>query len=947
MASLVNNNNDGNSASSDDDGEEIKPYGEGMGYEDDFLAADLGGLNFNQEYSEEEEEEDDDEEDKDDDGDDDDLTSSSEDDDEDIDDADLEGLGDDGDGVIEDEVPAYSCLYCGIHSPDSVAQCVDTGKWFCNARLNNSAACIIQHLVRSKKQRVRLHEDGPLGDSTIECYNCGNANVFNIGSLPTKGQDVVVLLCRVCLGETGALKEQGWEVDRWSALVQDKEFVGWLLKVPSEKEQTRARQVTTSQIRALEDLWRKNPNATMEDIKREGQTDDGPSSIQAHYEDAYEYQNIFGPLVKLEADEDKKMKEAQTQSNVSIKWEKSISKKYIARFHFKDIYGHISTDFRLGKGDELTIKLSAVCSGTGKPWEGSGYVLGIRDDGEVSLELAKGSPLTMVKDGYTIEFVWKSVSFDRMQNALKSFALESHSVSGYLYHQLLGHENIKEQIIPTKLPKRLKAPGLPTLNPSQEMAIRNVMQEPLSLIQGPPGTGKTVTSATLVYFMVRRNQKLEKKDGVKRQILVSAPSNVAVDQLVEKLHKAGLNVVRLAAKSREEVASSVDFLCLHTMVPAANPAVAKLLQLKKEIGDLTKQDYSRLYRERRRTELDILNLADVICCTCVGAGDPRVLERSMKRGKKRRRFEQVLIDEATQGIEPETMIPIVTGAKQLVMVGDHQQLPPVVLNKIAAKAGLGQSLFERLVLRGQKANRLTIQYRMHPCLSVFPSNSFYEGELQNGVSASERQLKKVKLPFPRPDRPMFFYCVEGVEEVGSTGTSYLNREEAYAVEKIVTGMLRGGIRPEQIGIITPYHAQRSYVSSYMARNGVMQTDLYDDIEVASVDAFQGREKDLIILSCVRSNEKQGIGFLKDQRRLNVALTRAKYGLIILGNPKVLSTESLLWYNLLQHFRLQELLMEGPLVKLRPSLINLKRPDTGKKHWQNKNYSYKNYDNKKV
>ena len=273
----------------------------------------------------------------------------------------------------------------------------------------------------------------------------------------------------------------------------------------------------------------------------------------------------------------------------------------------------------------------------------------------------------------------------------------------------------------------------------------------------------------------------------------------------------------------------------------------------------------------------------------------------MKRGKKRRRFEQVLIDEATQGIEPETMIPIVTGAKQLVMVGDHQQLPPVVCCKGAAKAGLGQSLFERLVLRGQNANRLTIQYRMHPCLSVFPSNSFYDGELQNGVGANERQLLKVKVPFPRSDRPMFFYCVDGVEEVGSTGTSYLNREEAYATEKIVTGMLRGGVRPEQIGIITPYHAQRGYVSSYMARNGALRTDLYDDIEVASVDAFQGREKDIIILSCVRSNEKQGIGFLKDQRRLNVALTRAKYGLIILGNPKVLSMASLLWYNLIQHF----------------------------------------------
>ena len=179
-----------------------------------------------------------------------------------------------------------------------------------------------------------------MGDSTIECYNCGSANVFDIGSLPTQGQDVVVLLCVIdCLGETEELKKQGWKliggVRSW---LQDKEFVEWLLKIPSEKEQMRARQVTAAQIRKLEDIWRENPDVTMEDIKHGEQQDDGPNPVQGKYEDAYEYQNIFGPLVKLEADEDKKMKEAQTQTNVSINWEKSISRKYIARVFISRIY---------------------------------------------------------------------------------------------------------------------------------------------------------------------------------------------------------------------------------------------------------------------------------------------------------------------------------------------------------------------------------------------------------------------------------------------------------------------------------------------------------------------------------------------------------------------------------------------------------------------------------
>ena len=234
------------------------------------------------------------------------------------------------------------------------------------------------------------------------------------------------------------------------------------------------------------------------------------------------------------------------------------------------------------------------------------------------------------------------------------------------------------------------------------------------------------------------------------------------------------------------------------------------------------------------------------------------------------------------------MIPLVLGCKQAVLVGDHQQLGPVIMNKKAARAGLTQSLFERLVLIGNRPIRLQVQYRMHPCLSEFASNMFYEGTLQNGVTAPERLRKNVDFPWPVPDTPMFFYQNLGQEEISSSGTSFLNRTEASNVEKIVTKFFKSGVVPSQIGVITPYEGQRSYIVNYMQFNGSLKKDLYKEIEVASVDAFQGREKDYIILSCVRSNEHQGIGFLNDPRRLNVALTRAKYGVVILGNPKVLS-----------------------------------------------------------
>lgn len=243
--------------------------------------------------------------------------------------------------------------------------------------------------------------------------------------------------------------------------------------------------------------------------------------------------------------------------------------------------------------------------------------------------------------------------------------------------------------------------------------------------------------------------------------------------------------------------------------------------------------------------------------------------------------------------------------------------------KKAAKAGLSQSLFERLVVLGIRPFRLEVQYRMHPELSQFPSNFFYEGSLQNGVCAEERKLK-VDFPWPSPDCPMFFLVTQGSEEIAGSGTSYLNRTEAANVEKIATRFLKAGLRPEQIGVITPYEGQRAYLVQYMQYQGSLHSKLYQEIEIASVDAFQGREKDIIIMSCVRSNEHQGIGFLNDPRRLNVALTRAKYGIIIVGNPKVLSKQQL-WNNLLNFYKEKKVLVEGSLNNLKESMIQFAKP----------------------
>jgi regulator of nonsense transcripts 1 len=698
-----------------------------------------------------------------------------------------------------------------------------------------------------------------------------------------------------------------WDTARWQPLIEDRSLLSWLVAPPSEQEQLRARHLSPQTLGKLEELWKENATATIEDLEKGAGMDDEPAPVLLRYDDAYQYQNVFGPLVKIEADYDRKLKEAQSQDGLVVRWDFGLNNKHLASFVLPKLE---LGDVKLAVGDEMRLRYT----GELRPnWEGVGYVIKIPNNqsDEVTIELrTKGdhkSVPTECTHNFTADYVWKATSFDRMQHAMKTFAVDDMSVSGYIFHRLLGHE-VAAAPMKTQMPRRYHVPGLPELNGGQIKAVQAVLTKPLSLIQGPPGTGKTVTSATVIYHLSKINGG---------QVLVCAPSNVAVDQLCERIHRTGLKVVRVTAKSREDVESPVGFLALHEQVRMndTNVELNKLNQLKSELGELSSQDEKKMKQLTRAAEREILTNADVVCCTCVGAGDPRL---------SKFQFRTVLIDESTQSAEPECLIPLVLGCKQVVLVGDHQQLGPVIMNKKAAKAGLSTSLFERLVHLGCVPIRLETQYRMHPCLSEFPSNMFYEGSLQNGVTSEQRLRKDVDFPWPSIDAPMMFWSNLGNEEISASGTSYLNRTEASNVEKIVTRFFKAGVKPESVGVITPYEGQRSYIVQSMQTTGTFKKELYKEIEVASVDAFQGREKDFIILSCVRSNDHQGIGFLSDPRRLNVALTRAKYGCVVLGNPKVLSKHPL-WHHLLLHFKDHNCLVEGPLSNLQVSLLQFGRP----------------------
>lgn len=795
----------------------------------------------------------------------------------------------------------HACAYCGVFNPQCVIKCNLCNKWFCNDGDSSGGSHIITHLVLSKHNAVQTHPSSVVGDSVLECYLCGNHNIFVLGFVSAKEANTVVILCRLPCAQK---KDPKWDTENWQALIEDRKILNWLVQEPRDEDKIHASasKITTDQMRKLESKWRIDKDATLDDLVDETEIEVAP--ILMRYGNGYEYQRSFAPLVKLEADYDKALKESRGLEYLTVDWSIALNNKHLASFTFSAID---SATMKVAIGDEMILRYSGP--ELNQPWEGKGYIIRIPDARQelYTLELTFSDPPTHITNRFTGEFIWKGITYERMQNALMKFAIDENCVSQYLYEKLLGN-SVEDIIIESDIPNKLQIPGMPRLNESQANAVRQALSTPLTLIQGPPGTGKTNTSATIVYHL----NKMFKKE----KILVCAPSNVAVDHLAKKLDEMGLNVVRLMAKSREDVDNGIEHLRVSRLVEENSKGqLKKLIGLKKEVGELSHSDeksYLDLYRKK---EKNVLQNADIICCTCAGSGDWRLDNLN---------FCAVLIDESTQASEPETLIPITRGTKRVVLVGDHQQLGPVILNQQAANAGLKQSLFERLIFLNHKPIRLEVQYRMHPCLSEFPSNMFYDGSLQNGITEEDRIIYDSSFPWPIYHMPMMFWAVYGREEISMSGTSFLNRVEAMNVEKIVTKLFRDGVTSDQIGIITPYEGQRTYIHQYMSMNHTLaDKQQYLNIEILSIDAFQGREKDYIILSCVRANASQLIGFLRDPRRLNVALTRAKYGLIILGNPKSLN-KNRLWNKLLIYYRERGCLVEGQLDNLQISTVQLSR-----------------------
>jgi superfamily I DNA and/or RNA helicase len=341
------------------------------------------------------------------------------------------------------------------------------------------------------------------------------------------------------------------------------------------------------------------------------------------------------------------------------------------------------------------------------------------------------------------------------------------------------------------------------LTPNQREAVFQALTQRLTLIQGPPGTGKTRTAAEIVREWI--------KVAPNSPILVTADSNIAVDNIFKELKKLNIKALRVGSNNN-----------LRDYFNTGSSSTKAFALMKKNPESI-----------------------NVVCATCVGSS-AQILEKF--------NFERVIIDEAAQSTEVSNISTLVNKTKQLVIIGDHKQLPPTVQSKIAEKYGYSLSLFERLVNLGIKPAFLNIQYRMHPLIAQFPSQQFYDGNLLTGITNEDRPLIQ-GFNWPNKHNPVCFVNVNSSSE-NYFAKSYYNLTECHSLKKIYENFVNfGEINSDNIGVVTPYSAQKTKLVETLSKVKYKKVNFFGNksINVNTVDGFQGMEKDLIIFSATRAN----------------------------------------------------------------------------------------------
>ena len=484
--------------------------------------------------------------------------------------------------------------------------------------------------------------------------------------------------------------------------------------------------------------------------------------------------------------------------------------------------------------------------------------------------------LQSAEDPVGVQLSFDETSYKMMFDALDRVMKARGNRLAYLRDLFYSHQKAQRfTFAPMKFP---------WLNPTQERAVNEVLwAKDVAVVHGPPGTGKTTTLVEAI------NETLMRES----QVLVCAQSNMAVDWICEKLVDRGINVLRIGNPTRvndkmlgftyeRKFEAHPDYPQLW----AIRKAIRQLRSARKRGSESYHQKLERL--KARATELEIrinselFGEARVIASTLVGSNS-RIME-----GQK---FGTLFIDEAAQALEAACWIPI-KRCTRVIFAGDHCQLPPTVKSIAAQRAGLGKTLMERIVEnKPEVVTLLKVQYRMNDEIMRFSSDWFYDGKVESAPQIKYRGILDYDIPMmwveASPEDSSGFHETFVGESFGR-----INKDEAELTLKTLEDYFgkigKQRILDEQIdvGIISPYRAQVQYLKQLVRRREFFKP-YRGLITVNTVDGFQGQERDVILISLVRANEEGQIGFLNDLRRMNVAITRARMKLIIIGDPSTL------------------------------------------------------------